>query len=186
MVAAFIYCWSFNPAFGTPLFFEYTRGLKLSQNLIGQANASYSFGMLVGAFVYPIIWKYTPKHQIKIAIALSVTSTLSFLLLDSSNFFMLEFLRGVSGMLGILCINWLAAGVSPKGLETFATATLIGVYNIGTQTSGIIGAHLYSNVFHNSINPLLLIASSVTATCFLIQILFSRHTFKYDQDSESK
>lgn len=173
LVAAFIYCWSFSPAFGTPLYFQYTKVLKISQESIGQANACCSFGMLAGAFVYPLIWRTASRYQVHIAIGLSITSTLCFLQLNASNFTFLEFSRGLSGMLGVLCINWLAARVAPRGLETFATASLIGMYNVGTQSSGIIGAYLYSHLFAYSLNPLLLLTVSITPLCALVYVFIS-------------
>lgn len=168
LIAVFIYFWSFAPAFGTPLYFHYTKVLRISQELIGQAGAFYSFGMLSGALLYPLLWKYLSRFQMQVAIGLSVISTLAFLGLNPSNFGLLEFMRGVSGMFGILCINWLAARVAPKGLETFATAFLIGIFNVGTQTSGIVGAHMYSRLFGSSLNPILVVSAIVTSCGLLI------------------
>jgi MFS family permease len=168
LIAAFIYCWSFTPAFGTPLYFQYTKVLMISQEQIGQANAAYSLGMLCGALIYPVIWKFFSRYQVQIAISVSIFSTLAFLLLNSSNYVLLETMRGVASMLGVLCLNWLAAGVAPKGLETFATATLIGVYNVGTQTSGIAGAFIYSHFFPGTLNPLLWLGACVIAINLVI------------------
>jgi len=168
LIAAMFYCWSFTPAFGTSLYFQYAKQLHITQEQIGHANAAYSLGMLIGALIYPLIWKMFSKHQIQIAVGISASSTLAFLALSDANFLFLELMRGVSGMLTILCLNWLAAGVAPKGLETFATASLIGVFNIGTQTSGIAGAYLYSHYLANSLDGLLYLGVCMIAIGLIV------------------
>lgn len=163
LIAVIFYCWSFAPAFGTTLYFQYAKQLHITQAQIGEANASCSLGMLLGALIYPLIWKMFARYQVQIAVGMSVVTTLAFLNLNDSNYIILEIMRGVSCMLTVLCLNWLAASVAPKGLETFVTASLIGVYNVGTQTSGIAGAYLYSQYLGNSLNGLLYLEVCVVA-----------------------
>lgn len=176
LVAAFIFCWSFSPGFGTPLYFHYTNVLHMSQLRIGEANGYHAFGMLSGVLAYSVLWRLASKLQIQISIWLCVLTTLGFILINSDNVFMFEYLKGVTAMLGALSINALAASVSVAGIETLATAILMSVYNLGTLSSGVVGASMYTTIFHNSLPPLLIVSAATTASCsFLLRFIKKAH-----------
>jgi MFS family permease len=176
LVAAFIFCWSFSPGFGTPLYFHYTNVLHMSQLRIGEANGYHAFGMLSGVLAYSVLWRLASKLQIQISIWLCILTTLSFTLVTSDNVFIFEYLKGVTAMLGALSINALAASVSVPGIETLATAILMSVYNLGTLSSGVVGASMYTTIFHNSLPPLLIMSATTTASCsFLLRFIQKAH-----------
>lgn len=170
-VAVFIWCWNFSPSFGTPLYFHYTNVMHFPQNVIGQVNSVNAAGMLLGALGYRLLCgsRLNRAMQLHVCIWASVVSTVSFVFLrDVPSATVLELIRGLTSMMGILSIYGLAADVSPRHVETIATATLISIYNFATQASTVVGGNLYVHVFHNNLMPLLLVSSATTALCGLL------------------
>jgi|AGTN01.1.fsa_nt_gi Major Facilitator Superfamily. len=173
LVAFFIWLWNFSPGFGTPLYFHYTNTLHFTQAEIGRFNGTNAAGMLMGAMLYPLISRWSAGREVYAAIALAVTSTLSYCLLGTAfSAFALEFFRGIASILGILAMYCLVAKVCRPGLETLITCLLIAIYNFASQMSGVLGGYLYSHAFHNRLWPLLLVSAAMTGGCaFLVRLL---------------
>lgn len=169
IIALFIWCWNFSPGFGTPLYFHYTNVLHFTQEEIGQINGCSAFGMLAGGFVFPLLARVAARKQILMAVLACMLSTLSFNFITSLHAAMaVEILHGIANMIGLLTIYCLGAQASRPRLETFITSTLIAIYNIATQVSGMLGGVLYANVFHNSLTPLLAVSATLTGMCTLL------------------
>jgi hypothetical protein len=168
LAALFVFCWSFSPGFGTPLYFHYTNVLHLKQEFIGQANGINSVGMLAGAVLYASLRRLLPTMQMRISILAAVLSTSLFVIVTPKSVLALEFCHGVTSMLGALSASAIIASVSPPAMETLASALLIGVYNLGTQSGGVVGASLYTHVFACRLSPLLLVSAAATFGCYIL------------------
>lgn len=166
--ALFVFCWSFSPGFGTPLYFHYTNVLHLKQSTIGLANSTNSVGMLLGATLYALLRRFMPTLQIQFSLIAAVVTTLLFIAVSPSSVLAIEFCHGVTNMLGALTASAIIAHVSPRALETLASALLIGVYNLGTQAGTVVGANLYTHVFGSNLSPLLAVSALTTAGCCIL------------------
>lgn len=170
LAALYIWCWNFSPSFGTPLYFVESKTLGFSQGTIGLLTALNSAGMLLGV---PIYWKFIRrrglKAQLLFAVFLGAVSTFGYLLLSSpASAVGLELFRGISNMIALLSIFRLAADVCPKGIEVSVMATLMAVWNLGSDASTYIGGQLFTKVFDNHLAPLVIVAGLATALCALL------------------
>ena len=165
LAAVFTFCVAFSPGFGTPLYYHYTNILQMSQSAIGEANSWNALGMMVGASLFSPMWRKSPHRQIQFSLCFSVFATLAFIFVSAATASIFEFLRGASTTLCALSITGVAARVSPRGLETITTASVIGIYNLATQLSVLTGSLLYVHAFKNQLLPLLLVSAGTTACC---------------------
>lgn len=174
LAALFVFCWSFSPGFGTPLYFHYTNVLHLKQSVIGLANSINSIGMVVGSLLYALLRRFMPAAQIQFSLIAAIATTLLFIAVTPDTVFAVEFFHGVTNMLGALTASAIIAHVSPRALETLASAFLIGVYNLGTQVGAVVGANLYTHVFSSNLSPLLVVSGLTTAGCCFLALQLDR------------
>lgn len=170
LVALFIWCWDFSPAFGVPLYFWQTNTLGFSQAFIGQLAAWNALGMVAGSLVYRYgLTRLGLKQQLFVAVATGTASTVAYLWLGSPlSAVLLELGRGTTTMLSILCMYGLAADVCPSRTEVSVMAALIAVRNLAIEASTVCGGLLFTHVFGSEFAPLVVIAAAVTVLCALI------------------
>lgn len=176
LVALFIFCWDFSPAFGVSLFYHETNALGFSQSTIGQLAAWNAAGMAIGAFFYRSKYKnLRMTTQLYVAVLLGTVSTLAYLMLSTPNTAIgLELFRGVSNALAILVMYSLAAEVCPLRAEVAVMATLIAVKNLAVEGSTYVGGQLFTNVFDNQLAPLILVAAATSGACVFLVPLFRK------------
>ena len=71
-------------------------------------------------------------------------------------------------MLAILGIYALGSQICRPKTEVTVMATLLAVRNLATDGSTFIGGQLDSNVFHNQLAPLVIVAATTTALCAML------------------
>lgn len=161
MAAAFSLFWNFMPCFGVPLYFYESKHLAFSQASIGQLAAWNSFGMLLAALLHKkIMDRLSTKMQLIVTTAFLSLSTLAYLGLGTpENAIVLEIIRGMANMLGILGIYCFAAEYCPKRIEVTVMALLVGLRNVATNTALFTGGQLFTHVFPNNFSALVIISS---------------------------
>lgn len=171
IVAGFLAFWNFTPSFGTPLFYHMIDHLKFEQYFIGQLTSIASVGAVIGAVVYQryLARRYSTKSLVYLSILLGSGTTLAYLLLaDKTSAVVLYFTTGILSMIPLLTLLSLAAAVCPPQAAGFTFAGLMSIYNAAGQLSQITGAYLYERLFHQQIEPLILVAATFVLGAFVI------------------
>lgn len=174
---AFTVAWKLHPGFGMPLYFHLTNELHFSQAFIGQLNAYHSAGHVLGALIFShyLADRLSTVNLIKLAVGLSVISTLSYLLLNSPLIAIaLYMLTGSIAQIASLAMYSMAAEACPKQAEAFTFAMLMSLANLSGQGSAMIGSHLYVDVFHNQLGPVIVISAICAGACFLFVPLIGK------------
>jgi predicted MFS family arabinose efflux permease len=172
LVAAFILLFNFSPSFGPAFLFYETDVLGFSQQFIGVLGSVNSVASVVGALVYaPLSRKMALRRLINIAIALSVATTLAYLLYRGRySALLIQLVWGSTGMITQLAILDLAAKACPKRVEATFFALLMSIFNLGAQASQNVGAHLYTVLGEGApaYTQLVLISALATAAIWLL------------------
>lgn len=170
ITGVFSFFWSFVPAFGVPLYFFESNTLHFTQQEIGQLAAVNALGMLAAAIFYKKLIKVMPvKSQLFLTCILVAASSCSYLLLNTyPGAIVLEFFRGIAGMLAILSVYGLASDACPARSEVSVMALLVAIRNLATNASTFVGGQLFTHVFHNDFAPLVLISVLTPALSLLL------------------
>ena len=146
LVAAFIFLFNFSPSFGPAFLYYETDVLGFSQQYIGMLGSAAAAASVMGAVLYAPISRRMPlRRLINVAIGLSVVTTLAYLLYRGPySAALIQLLSGCTGMITQLAMLDLAAKACPRRVEATFFALLMSVFNVGTQLSQNVGAHLYT------------------------------------------
>lgn len=169
VIAIFLFLYYLNPGFGTPLYFYMTDNLKFSQAYIGILGAIASVGWVLGALFYRRFMRgLSSRALINLSILLGVVTTAAYLLLfgEVSAAFV-NFASGIAGCIAFVATLTLVADYCPQRAEGFAFALMMSLLNLSTAASNNLGSYLYERVFHNRLNPLIIVSASTTAMIFL-------------------
>ena len=131
LVAAFLFCFTYNPGLQTPLYFHLTNEVGFSQDFIGTLGAAAASGSIVGVLVCRALAKRLRlRTMFYICVALGVTTTLAnFALVDRTLALVVYFSAGVSGVFALVMAGTLAAEVCPGGQEGLCFAAMLSIEN---------------------------------------------------------
>jgi hypothetical protein len=176
LIAAFLFCYYFSPGFGTPLYFYMTDHLRFSQGVIGLLSSVSAAGWIVGGLIYRYLLRgMTTRALLNLSILGGVLATLTFLgMVDVPSAIAVYFVNGVAGMIANIATLTLAANTCPERSEGFAFAALMSVINLASPLADTIGAFLYQHVFHQALEPLIVVSAAFTALVFLLVPLLGR------------
>jgi MFS family permease len=165
LVGGFLFLYSFNPGFGTPLYYYMTDELRFSQQFIGILGAVSSGGWIAGALIYR--WGLrgmTSQALLYLSIVCGAGATLLFLLLaDPIAAVLVNFAAGVAGMISMVASLTLAADFCPPRSEGFTFAALLSLTNLAMSLGDNIGSLLFEHVFAGHLAPLILASAAGTA-----------------------
>jgi MFS family permease len=165
LVGGFLFLYSFNPGFGTPLYYYMTDELRFSQQFIGILGAVSSGGWIVGALIYR--WGLrgmTSQALLYLSIVCGAGATLLFLLLaDPIAAILVNVAAGIAGMISMVASLTLAADFCPPRSEGFTFAALLSVTNLAASLGDNIGSLLFEHVFAGHLAPLILVSAAGTA-----------------------
>jgi MFS family permease len=165
LVGGFLFLYSFNPGFGTPLYYYMTDELRFSQQFIGILGAVSSGGWIAGALIYR--WGLrgmTSQALLYLSIVCGAGATLLFLLLaDPIAAVLVNFAAGVAGMISMVASLTLAADFCPPRSEGFTFAALLSLTNLAMSLGDNIGSLLFEHVFAGHLAPLILVSAAGTA-----------------------
>jgi Na+/melibiose symporter-like transporter len=177
LVAAFLFCFSYNPGLQTPLYFHLTNGLGFTQNFIGTLQATAAGGSIVGVLVCRWLAKRLRlRTMFYICVALGVITALAtFALVDHTLALVVYFATGVSAVFSLVMAATLAAEVCPGGQEGLCFAAMMSVENIASIASDASGSYMFDAFFHKQLAPLILVSAAFTAgSALLIWLLPER------------
>lgn len=179
-VMAFQAFWYFSPSFGTPWYYHQVNVLNFSQAFIGTLGALSSVGAVLGALAYwHYICEWTLRQQLSFGIVVGTAATLLYLVQLGPWAYVqaaavaIEILAGAATMIATLATLTQAAQVCADKAEGFTFAALMGATNGIAQIAMIVGARLYTDVFH-SMAPLILLSAAFTLACFLLMPMIAR------------
>ena len=165
LVGGFLFLYSFNPGFGTPLYYYMTDELRFSQQFIGILGAVSSGGWIAGALIYR--WGLrgmTSQALLYLSIVCGIGATLLFLLLaDPIAAVLVNFAAGIAGMISMVASLTLAADFCPPRSEGFTFAALLSLTNLAMSLGDTIGSLLFEHVFAGHLAPLILVSAAGTA-----------------------
>jgi MFS family permease len=165
LVGGFLFLYSFNPGFGTPLYYYMTDELRFSQQFIGILGAVSSGGWIAGALIYR--WGLrgmTSQALLYLSIVCGIGATLLFLLLaDPIAAVLVNFAAGIAGMVSMVASLTLAADFCPPRSEGFTFAALLSLTNLAMSLGDNIGSFLFEHVFAGHLAPLILVSAAGTA-----------------------
>jgi predicted MFS family arabinose efflux permease len=172
LVASFVFLFNFTPSFGPAFLFYQTDVLQFSQQYIGILDSLSAAASVVGALLYVPLSRSLPlRRVINLAIGLAVVSTLAYLLYrDRLSAMLIHVIWGCTGMVTQLALLDLAAKACPQRVEATFFALLMSVFNLGTQASMSIGAHLYTVLGEGqrAYEKLVLISTVATSLIWLL------------------
>lgn len=163
-------CFNFNLSTGVPLYFFESKSLHFSQATIGQLAGWNAVGLLLGSVLYARVFKkLTLSRQLYISIFACTASTLSYLLLVNPTIgIAIELVRGVASISWLLTLYGLAADVCPRRTEASVMAIFLCARNLSSEASTFAGGQLFSGVFQNQYQPLVLLAATITGAAILL------------------
>jgi MFS family permease len=169
VIAIFLFLYFLNPGFGTPLYFYMTDGLKFSQAYIGLLGTISSAGWVLGALFYRRYMRgLSSRTLINLSILLGTVTTAAYLLLFGEvSAALVNFFSGIAGCIAFVATITLVADYCPQRAEGFAFALMMSLLNISSSASNNLGSYLYEHVFHNRLNPLIILSAAFTAMIFL-------------------
>jgi MFS family permease len=170
IVAVFIFLYYFSPGMSTPLYYHMTDDLKFSQAYIGILSSIGSAGWVTGALLYRRFFEgLTLKNLLNASIALGTVTTAAFLLFwNETSAAIISFCAGFSAMLATVATLTLAADYCPRRAEGFSFAVLMSIINLATTLADNIGSFLYTQLFHKTLPPLIVISAAFTAFAFVL------------------
>ena len=165
LVAAFLFCFTYNPGLHTPLYFHLTGELNFSQNFVGTLNAAAACGSIVGVLVCRALAKrLSMRTMFYVCVALGVTTTLAnFALIDRTLAVIVYFASGVSAVFALVMAGTLAAQVCPGGQEGLCFAIMMSIENAASIASDATGSFMFDAFFHRQLGPLILLSAAFTA-----------------------
>ena len=181
LAGVFSLCWNFMPSFGVPLYFYESKTLAFSQSSIGQLAAFNAAGMLLAALIHrQVIDRMRPKMQLIFTSLVLSGSTLCYLGLRSvESAMLLEVMRGMANMFGILGIYCFAAEYCPRRIEVSVMGLLVGLRNVATNAAVFTGGQLFTYVFPNNFSALVLVSAAAPLLAIpLIALVSSREDGK--------
>lgn len=176
LVAAFILCWQFSPHFGDPMLYHMRDTLGYSKSFIGWLGAIGAVASVIGAAIYAKFFagKVGTRALLYWTGIIGVIGILANLLLVTpvtgtpAVAVVLTVIFGAVAPVAMIAIMNLAAEVCPKRVEALTFATLMSVYNFGTQGGSMFGSWLYENKVNHDITYLVLIAAAFSAVCIVL------------------
>lgn len=169
LVAAFLFCFTYNPGLHTPLYFHLTNGLGFSQDFVGTLQAAAASGSTVGVLLCRALAKRLPlRTMFFICVALGVTTTLAnFALLDRPVGHPVALLvyvaGGVSSVFALVMAATLAAEVCPGGQEGLCFAAMMSIENAASIASDASGSWMFDAFFGKQLGPLIVVSAAFTA-----------------------
>ena len=150
LVAAFLFCFVYNPGLQTPLYFHLTNELGFSQDFIGTLQATSAGGAIVGVLVCRWLAKrFRRRTMFYICIGLGVATALApFALVSHTLALIVYFAAGISGVFSLVMAATLAADVCPGGQEGLCFAAMMSVENIASIASDASGSYIFDAFFH--------------------------------------
>ncbi len=177
LVAAFLFCFTYNPGLQTPLYFHLTNEVGFSQDFVGTLGAAAASGSIVGVLVCRALAKRLRlRTMFYICVALGVTTTLAnFALVDHTLALVVYFSAGVSGVFALVMAGTLAANVCPGGQEGLCFAAMLSIENAASIASDASGSYMFDAFFHRQLGPLIVVSAAFTAgSAVLIWLLPER------------
>ena len=174
LVAAFLFCFTYNPGLQTPLYFHLTNGLGFTQDVVGTLGAAAASGSIVGVLACRALAKrLSLRTMFYVCVALGVATTLAnFALVDRILALAVYFSVGVSGVFALVMAGTLAAEVCPGGQEGLCFAAMLSVENAASIASDASGSYMFDAFFHRQLGPLIVVSAAVTAcSALLIRLL---------------
>ena len=170
LVAAFLFCFAYNPGLQTPLYFHLTNGLGFTQDFIGTLQATAAGGAIVGVLVCRWLAKRLRRRTMfYICVGLGVVTALStFALVDHTMALVVYFVTGVSGVFSLVMAATLAAEVCPGGQEGLCFAAMMSIENIASIASDATGSYMFDAFFHKQLGPLIVVSAAFTAGAALL------------------
>lgn len=184
LVAAFLFCFTYNPGLHTPLYFHLTNELGFSQDFVGTLQASAASGSILGVLVCRWLAKRLPmRTMFYICVGLGVTATLAnFALLDRPvahpSALAVYFVSGVSNVFALVMAATLAAEVCPGGQEGLCFAAMMSIENAASIASDATGSYMFDAFFHKELGPLILVSAAFTAASALLIWLLPERSSK--------
>ena len=177
LVAAFLFCFTYNPGLQTPLYFHLTNELGFSQDFVGTLGAAAASGSIVGVLICRALAKRLRlRTMFYICVALGVTTTLAnFALVDRTFALIIYFSTGVSSVFALVMAGTLAAEVCPGGQEGLCFAAMMSIENAASIASDASGSYMFDAFFHKQFGPLIVVSAAFTAgSAVLIWLLPER------------
>ncbi len=178
---------SFVPSAGASFYFHLTETLKISQQNIGYAGAIGSAGAVVGALLFNKFFtgsRFSPRVLLGVSVIVSGLATLLALLIrDPLTLFVVSGVSGVIGVMVRLTVFGIAGDVCPKRAEGFTFALLMGVLNLATQGSAMVGSQIFVRL-GNKFAPLIVISALMTLATLILVPLLPYTTAKRNADTE--
>lgn len=177
LVAAFLFCFAYNPGLHTPLYFHLTNKLGFTQDFIGTMQATGAAGAIVGVLACRWLAKRLRLHTMfYICVGLGVTTALAtFALVDHTLALIVYFAAGISGVFSLIMASTLAAEVCPGGQEGLCFAAMMSIENVASIASDASGSYMFDAFFHRQLGPLILVSAAFTAgSAVLIWLLPER------------
>ncbi len=173
LVAAFLFCFTYNPGLQTPLYFHLTGDLHFAQDFVGTLGAAAASGSIVGVVLCRALAKRLRlSTMFYICVALGVATTLAnFALVDRSLALVVYFVTGVSSVFALVMAGTLAAEVCPGGQEGLCYAAMMSIENAASIASDASGSFMFDAFFHRQLGPLILVSASFTAASAVLIFL---------------
>ena len=178
LVAAFLFCFTYNPGLQTPLYFHLTNEVGFSQDFIGTLGAAAASGSIVGVLVCRALAKRLRlRTMFYICVALGVATTLAnFALVDRALALVVYFSAG--GLRGVRPRHGRNAGGGrlPRRsggslLRRHAVHRERRVDRVGTPAAPTCS----NSFFHRQLGPLIVVSAAFTAgSAVLIWLLPER------------
>ena len=177
LVAAFLFCFTYNPGLQTPLYFHLTNQVGFTQDFIGTLGAAAASGSIAGVLICRALAKrLRMRTMFYICVALGVTTTLAnFVLVDRHVdhpwALVVYFSAGVSAVFALVMAGTLAAEVCPGGQEGLCFAAMMSIENAASIASDASGSYMFDAFFHKQLGPLIAVSAAFTA-CSAVLIWF--------------
>ena len=170
LVAAFLFCFTYNPGFHTPLYFHVTGNLGFTQKFVGILNAAEAGGSIAGVLLCRFLSKRLPlRTMFYICVALGVTTALAnFALVNQSLALLIYFSAGISSVFALVMAGTLAAQVCPGGQEGLCYAAMMSIENAASIASDASGSYMFDTFFHRQLGPLIFVSAIFTACSALL------------------
>lgn len=175
LAAAFLALWCISPGFGAPLYYHLTDTLGFSQDFIGEMGAATAAGGALGALVFARwLAGKSVRLQANLAITGMIAAVLAYAALIAPGAYATRLALPLSA--GVGCLNQIGAltlfaivaRACPPRAAGFTFAAMMSLYNGVEQLSSVIGGHLYERWLDHAFAPLLWIAASAFALCYLL------------------
>ncbi len=174
LVAAFLFCFTYNPGLQTPLYFHLINELGFTQDFVGVLGAAAASGSIVGVLICRALAKrLRMRTMFYICVVLGVTTTLAnFALLDRHVAhpwaLIVYFSAGISAVFALVMAGTLAAEVCPGGQEGLCFAAMMSIENAASIASDASGSYMFDAFFHKQIGPLIVVSAAFTAASAIL------------------